>query len=309
MFSIIFPGQGSQNIGMAKELYQNFDYVRGYFSKANEILNTNLSRIIFDGPKEELDKTHNTQPAFFLVSYSIFKVIENETKFEIKKAKYFAGHSLGEYSALCCAEAISFEQTINLLKHRGNAMQNAVPNGEGGMMAVLGKSVEEITKILNENSKNFSCFIANDNTNGQLVISGKLNNLKMLSNELNLNNIKYVYLPVSAPFHCPLMKVATNTMEQIIIDTEFKDPFVEIISNVTASPTNNSKDIKNLLIQQIEKPVRWRESINKMISSGVNSFIEIGPGKVLSGLVKRIDRNMKLNQVNNLAEANKLIND
>ncbi len=309
MFSIIFPGQGSQNIGMAKELYQNFDYVRGYFSKANEILNTNLSRIIFDGPKEELDKTHNTQPAIFLVSYSIFKVIENETKFEIKKAKYFAGHSLGEYSALCCAEAISFEQTINLLKHRGNAMQNAVPNGEGGMMAVLGKSVEEITKILNENSKNFSCFIANDNTNGQLVISGKLNNLKMLSNELNLNNIKYVYLPVSAPFHCPLMKVATNTMEQIIIDTEFKDPFVEIISNVTASPTNNSKDIKNLLIQQIEKPVRWRESINKMISSGVNSFIEIGPGKVLSGLVKRIDRNMKLNQVNNLAEANKLIND
>ena len=236
-------------------------------------------------------------------------MIENETKFEIKKAKYFAGHSLGEYSALCCAEAISFEQTINLLKHRGNAMQNAVPNGEGGMMAVLGKSVEEITKILNENSKNFSCFIANDNTNGQLVISGKLNNLKMLSNELNLNNIKYVYLPVSAPFHCPLMKVATNTMEQIIIDTEFKDPFVEIISNVTASPTNNSKDIKNLLIQQIEKPVRWRESINKMISSGVNSFIEIGPGKVLSGLVKRIDRNMKLNQVNNLAEANKLIND
>ena len=309
MFSIIFPGQGSQNIGMAKELYQNFDYVRGYFSKANEILNTNLSRIIFDGPEEELDKTHNTQPAIFLVSYSIFKVIENETKFEIKKAKYFAGHSLGEYSALCCAEAISFEQTINLLKHRGNAMQNAVPNGEGGMMAVLGKSVEEITKILNENSKNFSCFIANDNTNGQLVISGKLNNLKMLSNELNLNNIKYVYLPVSAPFHCPLMKVATNTMEQIIIDTEFKDPFVEIISNVTASPTNNSKDIKNLLIQQIEKPVRWRESINKMISSGVNSFIEIGPGKVLSGLVKRIDRNMKLNQVNNLAEANKLIND
>ena len=214
MFSIIFPGQGSQNIGMAKELYQNFDYVRNYFSKANEILNTNLSRIIFDGPKEELDKTHNTQPAIFLVSYSIFKVIENETKFEIKKAKYFAGHSLGEYSALCCAEAISFEQTINLLKHRGNAMQNAVPNGEGGMMAVLGKSVEEITKILNENSKNFSCFIANDNTNGQLVISGKLNNLKMLSNELNLNNIKYVYLPVSAPFHCPLMKVATNTMEQ-----------------------------------------------------------------------------------------------
>ena len=309
MFSIIFPGQGSQNIGMAKELYDNFDYVRGYFSIADEILNKNLSQIIFDGPKEELDQTYNTQPAIFLVSYSIFKVIENETKFDIKKAKYFAGHSLGEYSALCCADAISLEQTINLLKHRGHAMQNAVPNGEGGMLAVLGKSVEEITKILNENSKNFLCFIANDNTNGQLVVSGKLSNLKLLSNELNLKNIKYVYLPVSAPFHCPLMKDATNIMKQKIIDTEFRDPFVEIISNVTASPTNNSQDIKNLLIEQIEKPVRWRESINKMISSGVNNFIEIGPGKVLSGLIKRIDRNIKLNQVNNLTDAKKLIND
>ena len=309
MFSIIFPGQGSQNIGMAKELYDNFDYVRGYFSIADEILNKNLSQIIFDGPKEELDQTYNTQPAIFLVSYSIFKVIENETKFDIKKAKYFAGHSLGEYSALCCADAISLEQTINLLKHRGHAMQNAVPNREGGMLAVLGKSVEEITKILNENSKNFLCFIANDNTNGQLVVSGKLSNLKLLSNELNLKNIKYVYLPVSAPFHCPLMKDATNIMKQKIIDTEFRDPFVEIISNVTASPTNNSQDIKNLLIEQIEKPVRWRESINKMISSGVNNFIEIGPGKVLSGLIKRIDRNIKLNQVNNLTDAKKLIND
>ena len=309
MFSIIFPGQGSQNIGMAKELYDNFDYVRGYFSIADEILNKNLSQIIFDGPKEELDQTYNTQPAIFLVSYSIFKVIEKETKFDIKKAKYFAGHSLGEYSALCCADAISLEQTINLLKHRGHAMQNAVPNGEGGMLAVLGKSVEEITKILNENSKNFLCFIANDNTNGQLVVSGKLSNLKLLSNELNLKNIKYVYLPVSAPFHCPLMKDATNIMKQKIIDTEFRDPFVEIISNVTASPTNNSQDIKKLLIEQIEKPVRWRESINKMISSGVNNFIEIGPGKVLSGLIKRIDRNIKLNQVNNLTDAKKLIND
>ena len=309
MFSVIFPGQGSQLVGMARELHDNYSYVRDLFISADDILKKKLTKIILDGPKEELDQTENTQPAIFLVSYSIFKVIENETKFDIKKAKYFAGHSLGEYSALCCADAISLEQTINLLKHRGHAMQNAVPNGEGGMLAVLGKSVEEITKILNENSKNFLCFIANDNTNGQLVVSGKLSNLKLLSNELNLKNIKYVYLPVSAPFHCPLMKDATNIMKQKIIDTEFRDPFVEIISNVTASPTNNSQDIKNLLIEQIEKPVRWRESINKMISSGVNNFIEIGPGKVLSGLIKRIDRNIKLNQVNNLTDAKKLIND
>ena len=173
MFSILFPGQGSQNIGMAKELFINFNYVKDYFLKANELLNKDLSNLIFEGPKIDLDQTENTQPAIFLVSYSIFKVIEKETEFNIKNAKFFAGHSLGEYSALCCADSISFDQTIKLLKQRGNAMQNAVPNGEGGMMAILGQSIEEVTNILNENKSKFSCYIANDNSNGQIVISGK----------------------------------------------------------------------------------------------------------------------------------------
>tara|TARA_B100000963_G_scaffold253138_1_gene221815 strand:+ start:25 stop:954 length:930 start_codon:yes stop_codon:yes gene_type:complete len=309
MFSILFPGQGSQNIGMARELFQEFNYVKEYFSKADELLKKNLSEIIFNGPKSELDKTENTQPAIFLVSYSFFKIIENETRFEIKKAKYFAGHSLGEYSALCCAGSINFDQTIRLLKQRGEAMQNALPNRDGGMTAVLGSNIDEITNILNENKNKFSCFVANDNSNGQIVMSGKINELELFGQELKKKNIKYINLPVTAPFHCPLMKSATNTMKDIIINTEFKDPLISIVSNVTAKPLNKSDEIKKLLIEQIEKPVRWRESIENMIDQGINNFIELGPGKVLSGLVKRIDRNVKLNQVNNLTDAKSLTND
>ena len=309
MFSILFPGQGSQYIGMARELFQNFSYVRDYFLNANEILNKNITKTIFDGPKIELDQTENTQPAVFLASYSIFKVIENETNFKIREAKFFAGHSLGEYSALCCAESISFDQTIKLLKYRGEAMQNAFPTGEGGMMAILGESVDKIKRFLKEKEDNLSCYIANDNSNGQIVISGKAKDLKLFENELKKINIKYVNLPVSAPFHCPLMVNATQQMKRAIQETEFKNPIISIISNVTAKPLNDSEIIKKLLIEQIEKPVRWRESINNMINLGVNNFIEIGPGKVLSGLVKRINRNVKLNQVNNLLDAKNLIND
>ncbi len=309
MFSILFPGQGSQNIGMAKELFENFNYVKEYFLNANELLNKNLSKIIFDGPKNDLDQTENTQPAIFLVSYSFFKVIEKETEFKLKEAKYFAGHSLGEYSALCCAEALSFDQTINLLKRRGAAMQNALPNGEGGMLAILGQTIENINSILKENEKKFICYIANDNSNGQIVLSGKKINLELLSEILIKKNIKFVKLPVSAPFHCPLMKNATDEMKNLIIQTKFNDPIVNIISNVTANPLIKSNDIKKFLIEQIENPVRWRESINYMIRSGINRFIEMGPGKVLSGLVKRIDRNVKLNQVNNFTDIKNLIND
>ena len=309
MFSVIFPGQGSHFVGMGKDFYENFSYVKEYFGNADELLKKNLSKIILDGPKDELYKTENTQSAIFLVSYSIFNVIKKETEFNINKASFFAGHSLGEYSALCCAGSINFDQTINLLMHRGKAMQNAVPNGEGGMLAVLGIEIDKINSILNENIKNFNCYIANDNSNGQVVMSGKINDLDSLSNELKKKNIKFVKLPVSAPFHCPLMKNATIEMVKRINNTNFINPNVDIVSNVTASPQNNAKDIKRLLIEQIEKPVKWRESIINIIDNDVNKFIEIGPGKVLSGLIKRINRNVKLNQVNNLIDLNNFTND
>ena len=309
MFSVIFPGQGSQIVGMGKDFYQNFSEVKNYFERANELLNKDLTKVIFEDFNNELGQTENTQPAIFLISYSIFKIIEKETQFNIKDAKFFAGHSLGEYSALCCANSISFEQTISLLKYRGKAMQAAVPDGEGGMVAVLGANIDNIKTILEENRNKYSCYIANDNSIGQIVVSGKVDSINIFSQDLKKYKIKCIKLPVSAPFHCPLMKNATNKMKSIILETEFKDPTHNIISNVTAKPVSKSDEIKKLLIEQIEKPVRWRESILNMIGSGINQFIEVGPGKVLSGLVKRIDRNIISNHVNILADIKNLSND
>ncbi len=310
MFSVLFPGQGSQSVGMAKDLYNNFDYVKKHFDEADETLNFSLSKLIFEGPKELLNQTENTQPAIFLVSYSIFNVIQKETEFDISKAKFFAGHSLGEYSALACSGVINFKETIKLLKIRGNAMQNAVPKNEGGMVAVLGEEIKKIEEIIKDNKSNFSCFLANDNSIGQVVISGKIKDIDKFIIELKKNNIKNVKLPVSAPFHCILMGPATNIMSKELIKTKFSVPKNLIVSNVTAEPSNDPENIKNLLIEQIEKPVRWRESIINMIKLGNSKFIEIGPGKVLSGLVKRIDRNVELIQVNNIDDLNNLkIND
>ena len=309
MFSVLFPGQGSQIVGMAREFYENFAYVKEYFAQADEILKKKISKIILEGPKDQLDQTTNTQPSIFLVSYSIFNVIKNETNFNLNNAKFFAGHSLGEYSALCCADSLNFEQTIDLLKHRGKAMQNAVPNGEGGMLAVLGINIDEINNIFKKFDNKLYCYVANDNSNGQIVISGKKDSLLLFSNELKNNKYKYVSLPVSSPFHCPLMNKATEEMSNKINNTQFKDPIVNIVSNVTANPTSNSKEIKKLLIDQIEKPVRWRESVINMINKDVKRFVEIGPGKVLSGLVKRINRNVKLFQVNTIDDIKFLKND
>ena len=308
MFSVLFPGRGSQSVGMAKDLYDNFQYVKDLFNEADDALSMSISKLIFEGPKEVLNETENTQPAIFLVSYAIFKAIKNETSFDISKASFFAGHSLGEYSALACSNVINFNDTIKLLKIRGNAMQNAVPKNEGGMVAVLGADINDIEKIIENNRNTFNCFLANDNTNGQVVISGKKDDLNGFMAELKKLNIKNIMLPVSAPFHCMLMSPATHIMKEKLNDINFSTPKNMIVSNVTAKPSNDPVEIKNFLIEQIEKPVRWRESIINMIQLGNKKFIEIGPGKVLSGLVKRIDRNVELIQVNNIEDLKNLKN-
>ena len=298
MFSVIFPGQGSQIVGMGKEFFDKFDLVKELFKEADNVLGTSLSKIILEGPKEELDLTANTQPAIFLISYSIFNVIKKEFNIDLHQAKYFAGHSLGEYSALSCAGYLNFSDTIRLLRKRGDAMQNAVPKGEGGMVAVLGSTVEIIENILQDNQNNFIAQIANDNSEGQIVLSGKNTELIKLTEVLKSSNIKNIKLPVSAPFHCQLMSKATEIMKKEIEKANFQDAKNVLISNVTANEISNKEELKKLLIDQIEKRVRWRESVISMINKETSQFIEIGPGKVLSGLVKRINKNVKINTIN-----------
>ena len=298
MFSLVFPGQGSQTIGMGKDFFENYDLVKDLFKEADESLGISLSKIILEGPKDELDLTINTQPAIFLISYSIFQVMKKEFNIDLDNAKYFAGHSLGEYSALCAANYLSFSDTIKILKTRGDAMQNAVPKGEGGMLAVLGSKVEIIEALLNENKNNFIAQIANDNSEGQIVLSGRNSDIEKLIHVLKSKNIKNIKLPVSAPFHCQLMNNATKIMRNEIQKLNFQESKNKLISNVTAKEISNKEELKTLLIDQIENRVRWRESVDYMIDNGVNHFIEIGPGKVLTGLIKRIDKSLKTNTIN-----------
>ena len=307
MFSVIFPGQGSQIVGMGKEFYTKFDTVKKLFNDADEILGFSISNLILEGPKDKLDLTENTQPAIFLVGYSIFQLLKKEFNIDLNKANFFAGHSLGEYTALASANALSFSDTLRILKIRGNAMQSAVPKGEGGMVAVLGSEIEKIEKIIEENKDKYECFIANDNSNGQLVVSGNNNEIEKFILDLKSNSIKNIKLSVSAPFHCKLMKKATDIMGKEIEKLEFKDPKNILISNVTAKEITSSSLLKDLLIKQIESRVRWRESVILMINKGVSQFIEIGPGKILSGLIKRTDKNIKVSAINH-EEDIKLIN-
>ena len=307
MFSVIFPGQGSQLVGMGKDLHSKYSLVKNLFKEADETLGFSISKLILEGPKEELDLTENTQPAIFVLSYSIFKLIKKEFNTDLNKANFFAGHSLGEYSALASAESLSFSDTLKILKIRGKAMQDSVPKGIGGMVAVLGSEIEIIENIIGKNKDKYECFIANDNSEGQIVLSGNMMDLEKMMIDLKSNNIKNIKLPVSAPFHCKLMNKATILMNQEISKLNFQEPKNTLISNVTGNEISNSKELKELLVKQIESRVRWRESVKLMISKGVNQFIEIGPGKVLSGLIKRIDRNVKVSAINT-EEDIKLIN-
>ena len=300
MKALLFPGQGSQIVGMGSEFFNNFDIVKKIFNEADEALKFKLSKIILNGPDDELKLTQNTQPAIMTVSYSIFSVLKKEYNITLDQFKYFAGHSLGEYSALVSGEALNFSDAVYLLQERGKAMQEAVPVGQGAMLAVLGCEIEELNNLITNLKSKKVCEIANDNSVGQTIVSGGVESISELQNELKVNKKKSILLPVSAPFHCSLMKSAAEKMKEKINTTSFKESKIEIVSNVNASPETKVNMIKKNLIDQICSKVRWRESILFMIKNGVSEFIEIGPGKVLSGLVKRITNESKSKNINSI---------
>ena len=310
MSALLFPGQGSQVVGMGSEFYNNFEIVKKIFNQADEKLNYSISKLILEGPEDKLQLTKNTQPAILTVSYSIFRILKDEFGFDLKNFKFFAGHSLGEYSALVCSNSLRFDDALYLLHERGKAMQEAVPLGEGSMIAVLGTKIEELQNLLNQiDTKKGICEIANDNAVGQVIVSGNKEKVELLQNFLKEKKIKSIPLKVSAPFHCSLMKPAAKIMEEEKQKTNFKDPLFNIVNNVTAAPETNSDKIKKLLIDQIFSTVNWRESIINISKAGIKDFIEIGPGKALTGMVKRTIKEANCFSINNITDIKNLVNE
>ena len=310
MNALLFPGQGSQLVGMGLEFFNNFQLVKKIFNQADEKLGFSLSKIILEGPSDELQLTKNTQPAILTVSYSIFKTLKEEFNYDFKLFNFFAGHSLGEYSALVSSGALDFGDAIYLLHERGKAMQNAVPVGNGKMIAVLGLETLEIQNLIDkqENKKGI-CEIANDNAVGQVIISGDKETIDNIQLDFKEKKIKTIPLKVSAPFHCSLMKPAAEKMRPQIDNTSFKKGSVKIVNNVTANEVDDPTRIKKLLVDQIFSTVKWRESIIFMKKSGVQNFVEIGPGKALIGMVKRTINDVNCFSINSIADIKNLINE
>jgi len=309
MNAILFPGQGSQIVGMGSEFYNNFEIVKKIFQEADDKLNYKISKIILEGPEDKLRLTQNTQPAILTVSYAIFSVLKKEYNFDFKSTKFFAGHSLGEYSALVCADSLEFNDALFLLFERGKSMQEAVPVGKGSMIAVLGSKIDELNNLIKESKIKGVCEIANDNAEGQTIISGDIESINSLKDILKENKNKFIPLNVSAPFHCSLMSPAATKMKDKINSVKFKKPIFDVVCNVTSKPENNPEDIKKLLVEQICSTVRWRESIINMSKENINNFIEIGPGKVLSGMVKRTVKNINCFSINSIDDMKKTIDE
>lgn len=291
-WAYVFPGQGSQAVGMGKDLAAAFSEAREIFQEVDEALKQNLSKIMFEGPGDELTLTENAQPALMAVSLAVIKVLETQAKITIRNtARYVAGHSLGEYSALCAAGSLTLSDAARLLKTRGRAMQKAVPVGEGAMAALLGLDADQAVKIASEASANGEiCTVANDNGPGQAVVSGHkaaVERATVIAKEHGAK--RAMLLPVSAPFHCPLMKPAADVMAEALAAVTIKPPVVPVIANVTAATVIDPDEIRRLLVEQVTGMVRWRESVQLMKEAGVTALIEAGAGKVLTGLAKRID--------------------
>jgi len=302
MRAILFPGQGSQYVGMGSDFYKKFDSTKKLFEKVDKTLGFSLSNIILNGPEAELKLTQNTQPAIMTVGVCIFNVLNQEFGLNLNNSRFFAGHSLGEYTALVCGGSLTIEKAAYLLHERGKSMQDAIHPNQGSMIAILGMGVDEVEKEINLLPKEETCEIANDNSNSQVVVSGKKVAIEILSDNLKKKRKKGILLPVSAPFHCSLMKKAAENMKDKIENTNFFKSKPNIISNVTAKEEIDVNRIKPLLIDQITSRVRWRESVDYMIKQGVKDFLEIGPGKVLSGLVKKINEDVKVSNIDRIGD-------
>ncbi len=301
MNSIVFPGQGSQYVGMCKNWYENFDEAKRVFNEADEILNEPLSNIIFQGPEEDLTKTNNAQPAILVSSIALLEVIKSQKKIDLNNfCKFLAGHSLGEYTALYASEALDFQSVLKLVKHRGILMSKSDKTGKGKMAAIIGLKLSEIEKILKDIKEEGVCEIANDNSEGQVVISGHKEAVDLFKYTAKNCGAKLtIDLKVSAPFHCKLMEDAAKKMKAEINKTSFNQFKVPIISNVKAIPCDNGLEFKSLLSQQITMTVKWRQIILFMESKGIKRIFEVGPGNVLSGLVKRITKNIECFSIQN----------
>ena len=289
--AFIFPGQGSQAVGMGRDLAASFAPARHVFEEVDEVLKQKLSKLMFEGPSDELTLTENAQPALMAVSLAVLRVLQLEGGISLeRKAKLVAGHSLGEYAALAAAESFSVAETARLLKLRGQAMQKAVAPGIGAMAALLGVEFEAAREICRQAEANGEIVsAANDNGGGQVVISGHKTAVERAIDIAKAQGVKRaMLLPVSAPFHCALMAPAADAMAEAFANIPPRTPVVPVVANVTAAPTTDPNTIRDLLVQQVTATVRWRESVLAMTAAGIDSFIEIGAGKVLAGLVKRI---------------------
>jgi [acyl-carrier-protein] S-malonyltransferase len=292
--AFVFPGQGSQAVGMGQALAEAFPAARLVFEEVDDALQQKLSKLMFEGPEDELTLTENAQPALMAVSVAVIRTLREEGGIELgDKAAFVAGHSLGEYSALAAAEAISLADTARLLKRRGQAMQAAVPVGEGAMAALLGLDLEAAQEVAVAAAEGEVCSCANDNAPGQVVVSGaKAAVERAVEIAADKGARRAVMLPVSAPFHCPLMQPAADAMEEALETAAIRQPTAALVANVTAEAVTDPDTIRRQLVAQVTAMVRWRESVSYMKEQGVDTLIEAGAGKVLSGLARRIDREL-----------------
>jgi [acyl-carrier-protein] S-malonyltransferase len=301
--AFIFPGQGSQYVGMGKELYENFSVAKKVFEEADDALHLSISGLCFKGPEEALKLTENTQPALLTTSIAALKVLQAEKGLI---PQFTAGHSLGEYSALVGSGALTFAEAVKIVHLRGKFMQEAVPVGEGAMAAVLGMEREQVEKICEEVSSGEVLTPANFNCPGQIVIAGHAKAVERAIERVKKDGKKAVPLPVSAPFHSPLMKPAGERLEKALEEISISNLRIPVVTNVEAE-VNTSKDrVKGLLVAQVSSPVRWEESMRKMIGKGIEQVLEIGPGKVLSGLMKRIDHRIETGNLEDLQTLKKI---